>query len=253
MTHTSAPEVSTSASSDTADLKNTASSTNTVTMNKKETAREARYQCLLKLIDKALSQSRQSFDVSKAVQECYGEDASIFEDVAVAAQEGKDDGGAENGGHGNSNLLTNAIENMIDTVNDRVKEEIEQFLREHNVCENLTLVDSIIAQLDQQDAEQAQAEKEDRESALRAFEAVKLPKGVSPEDVLSYHKFELRRKERDALVDELAKVEAEIKKLEEQQAATESRTKESMLQMGKVEHELERSADACSLGVAATT
>ena len=234
-----------------AESTNPASSTTMATISKKATTRETRYECLLKLLDKALSQSKVSFDAEKAVQDCYGEDASIFEDVPSSAEETKDDNGNPNGKK-KSNLLIDVIENMIDTVNERVKEEIEQFLKDNKVCENLTLVDSIIAQLDEQDAEQAEAEINDRESALRALDAVKLPKDVSPDDIVSYHKFEVRRKERDALAEELAKVEAEVKQLEEQQAHATSRAKDSVQQLGKVEQELERSADVCTLGVAAT-
>ena len=234
-----------------AESTNPASSTTMATTSKKTSARETRYECLLKLLDKALSQSKVSFDAEKAVQDCYGEDASIFEDVPSSAEETKDDSGNANGKK-KSNLLIDVIENMIDTVNERVKEEIEQFLEDNKVCENLTLVDSIIAQLDEQDAEQAEAEINDRESALRALDAVKLPKDVSPDDIVSYHKFEVRRKERDALAEELAKVEAEVKQLEEQQAHATSRAKDSVQQLGKVEQELERSADVCTLGVAAT-
>jgi hypothetical protein len=184
-----------------------------------------RYECFLTLLNKALSESRKSFDTAKAVKDCYGEDASMFDD----------------------NMLVTVIDGMIDKVNDRVKEEMLQILQEKNVRVTLQNLEGILAQLDEAEKAVKQAEQEDQQSARDALETVRLPKDVTPQNVLSYHAFEVMQKERDDLIEELEKVQAETKELEQQQANAKAVVQERVQKIETVAKELERSADMCSM------
>jgi hypothetical protein len=213
-----------------------------------------RYECLLTLIDKALGQSRKSFDTAQAVEDCYGEDASMFEPATASRGESKDENDTTNSrrkseiGSSNVNLLISVIDNMVDRVNERVKEEMVQWLQDHKVGDKLTLIEMIVARLDEEDAEAAQAELDDRHSARLALEAVKLPKGVTPSDILRYHAFQVMEKERDALIHELNKVDVEIQALELQKSKTSSKVEDQIQQMERVDKELERVANLCTMG-----
>jgi hypothetical protein len=214
-----------------------------------------RYECLLTLIDKALGQSRKSFDTAQAVEDCYGEDATMFEPSAAAASRGesKDENDTTNSRRkseigSNVNLLISVVDNMVDRVNERVKEEMVQWLQDNGVGDRLALIETIVARLDEEDAKAAQAELDDRHSARLALEAVKLPKGVTPSDILRYHAFQVMEKERDSLIDELNKVDLEIQALELRKSETSSKVEDQIQQMERVDKELERVANLCTMG-----
>jgi len=173
-------------------------------------------------------ESRKQFNTEEAIQECYGEDASMF-----AGGEGGEDG---------NNVLASAIDAMVDRINDKVKNKMVAFLEQEQVAEQLNRVEAIVKTLDDEDEEQKQMEAEDRQSAREALEVVKLPKNISPEDVIRYESYKLMEKERDALLDEIAKVEQATKRLNERIEDHETSVNQGVTSLQEVEAKLQESA-----------
>ena len=95
-----------------------------------------RYNHLVKVIDKALLESRKGFDTEEAIKECYGDDASMFHD-----------GSSHEADNNSVNVLASAIDAMVDRVNEKVKKEMLEFLERERVPERLAKVEAIINQL----------------------------------------------------------------------------------------------------------
>lgn len=168
-----------------------------------ETESSRRYRFLSRCIDKALTESRSKLDARAAVRECYGDDCAIFadEDTSGAGTSGGRSGGEE--------VLAELVDNVIENANDRLRSEIEGILRTGDVGAKLRLLDTLLDQYAKRDREAKVAEETDKNSALAAAEMATLPSGIGPEDVLTYHAHQIKVQERDALLAELASVEAD--------------------------------------------
>lgn len=163
----------------------------------------ARYNQLLNAIDKALSESRNAFSTGDAIEECYGEDASMFQD-----------GGDGTKPHTN-NVLASAIDAMVDRVEEKLRGEILEFLERERVQERLARVESIIDELDKSDQEQKQADADDRQSVRDALNNVLLPKDVFPAGIIRYQAYKLMEKELHSLKVEIANVENETQHIDD--------------------------------------
>lgn len=183
-----------------------------------------RYQQLLQVIDKALQESRNSFNTEKAIQECYGEDASIF----------------------GSATLQKLMDGVIDRVNTKSKTETLDMLQKQSVEQKLKQIEEIIALFDKKDQAHQSQEANDYESAKQALQNAKLPEGMLPEDICNYRAYQIMKKERDALETELIAVEEETRKMEQQIAQAEQAVKENIANVENVGSKLEQTADACS-------
>ena len=157
-----------------------------------------RYRFLSRCIDKALTESRSKLDARSAVKECYGDDCAIFadEDTTTTARSGEE-------------VLAELVDNVIENANDRLRSEFEAVLGAGDVQAKLRLLDSIIDRYSKRDHDAKLAEETDRNSARAAADMATLPHGVTPQDVLTYHAHHIKVQERDALLDELASVEAD--------------------------------------------
>lgn len=188
-----------------------------------------RYQRLLSVLEKALQTSRQKFDAEAAIREVYGDDAAIF---------GDDD---------NNGMLRSVLDSMLESVHDKVSTQMKTFLQEKDVEKQLSLLDAIIFKLEQQDADREKAESRDKHSARQALEDAKLPKGLSPIDMINRKACEKLQQEKEDVLAELAAIEEEIEGLEaerQDRTTTMQRTLQTVQAFGK---ELEKSADKCSM------
>lgn len=183
-----------------------------------------RYNKLLAVIDKALQQSRNSFDFSSAITECYGDDAKIF--------------GAA--------TLAKLLESLVERVNDSAKSEILDTLKKEGVEAKLLHVEQLIQTLEQEAHEFREMEKKDKSSATDALEKAKLPQGLSPEDIVKHRAFQIMKQERDGLDAELVSLQEETKRMEQQIAQAESSVQTKLAQVEDTGAKLERTADACS-------
>jgi len=188
-----------------------------------------RYQRLLEVMDKALSNSKSQFDFDKAVKECYGDDASIFQ------------------GDGADNMLQTVLENLMVGVQDQVATDMHSHLKSLEVESKLLKLEAIIQTLEQQDAVKQLAEDADKQSARQALEQVRLPVGLSPSDLMEWTSFQKMTQDRDALQQDIASIQGEIQLLcqeKEQQSQQMNARLSTMKEAGK---ELEKAADVCSM------
>lgn len=158
-----------------------------------------RYNRLVECLEHSLAASKRQFDTEEAIREVYGEDAKLF-----------DDGSSEN-----NNFLASAIDAMVDQVNNRVMKEMLEFFEKEKMKEHLDKIESIEIELDKEDEDAKRREAEDRQSARDALEAVRLPPDVTPEDVIRYQSYQLMLKEKQSLLEALAKVESDTKELDD--------------------------------------
>lgn len=184
-----------------------------------------RYEKLLKVLNTALVESRRKFNTEEAIEECYGDDASMFDD----------------GAGGGQSVLATAIDAMVDQVNENVKSNIVAYLEQEEIQEKLASVEAIINRLDANDEAQRQADEEDRQSARSALASVRLPKDVLPSDLIRYQSYKLMEKEREALLEEIAKVEEETKGLNERIAGHEDVVSRGVQSMQATEQQIQQS------------
>jgi wobble nucleotide-excising tRNase len=183
-----------------------------------------RYEQLLTVIDKALQESRTSFNTEKAIEECYGEDASIF---------------------GNA-TLQKLMDGVIDRVNTKSKGEMFEFLKTQGVENKLKNIEDLIRLFENQEKESQERELSDRESAQQALQKAKLVEGMTPQDIVNYHAYQIIQKERDSLEAEIVAMEKESHKMEQQIAQAEKAVEENIANVETVGATLCKTADACS-------
>jgi len=184
-----------------------------------------RYDKLLKVLNTALMESRRKFNTEDAIKECHGDDASMFDDDAGGGQ----------------SVLATAIDAMVDQVNDTVKSNIVTYLEQEGIQEKVENIEAIINRLDANDEKQRQADAEDRQSARDALASVRLPKDVLPSELIRYRSYKLMEKERDALLEEIAKVEEETNGLNERIASNEDVVNRGVQSMRAMEQQIQQS------------
>jgi hypothetical protein len=193
------------------------------------TEHTTRYSQLLLLLDKTLSHSRKAFDIEEAIQECYGNDAEMFEVGSTSSEE---------------NVLVTAISAMIDLVNEKAERETLEFLDKEGIEQKLAKIEAIVARLDSSDQERKREDVEDRQTALAALDAARLPKGVLPADMMRYESYQERKKHLAALQDELEKEESKTKELLDRKRKLESIVKDGDQNLQRLKQTMEESAAA---------
>jgi hypothetical protein len=191
-----------------------------------------RYQRLLEVMDKAMACSKSQFDVDKAVNDCYGDDASIF---------------AKGDANGGDNMLQAVLDNLLSSVQDQVTEEMRQHFQELKVEGKLLKLEKIIQKLEQEEIQKRQAEEENKQSAEQVLDDLRLFKGISPTDIVNYQDFQKMKEERDAMVEEIASVEREIEQLNAQKEERSQQMKARFSCTKEASRELEKSADVGSM------
>ena len=153
-----------------------------------------RYRHLLMALEKTLTESKRTLDARSAAAEAFGSDTHSFD---------------EDGGKSGVDVLADLIHECVDTANDQVRESISAVLSSNDAAARLALLDELLDHFDAADRAEREAEESDRASARGAVQDVTLPEGVDVTDVLSYQAYRIKVQERDALLAELASVEAE--------------------------------------------
>jgi len=195
------------------------------------TTSSVRYQRLLSVIEKALSQSKSQLDLEKVIKEIYGDDASIF---------GNDD-------DSDNNMLSSVIQSMLERVHDQVQESMTEHLQSQNVCQQLVKLEAILHKLEYEQASQQQADEKDKQSARQALEQSKLPKGIQPLDLVNYKAYQRMQQEREVLLNEITQTEKEIQEIKDRQQEQSQAMESRLTKIQQVGQELEKSADVCSM------
>ena len=187
---------------------------------------DIRYPRLLRAIDKCLLESRDRFDTQKAILECYGEDGAVV--------------------FGGNHVLVGVLEGMMDKMHETVTMEMKKFVSEGQPRRRLERVEGIVRRLDRIDQHHKALDLQDRQSAQQALEQTKLPEGIRPMDIVTYHAHQTMTKEHERLVQEIARVETETQRLQEEVTKAEALVEEGMESLENTQKELGRTADVCS-------
>jgi hypothetical protein len=190
------------------------------------TGSSVRYQRLLLVLNKALARSKSQLDLRQIVQECYGDDASIFQDDA---------------------LLESLLDNMLDKAHKRVVDQMSELLQQRGIEQKLVRLEKVVTQLEQQAIQERRLQESAKAATRQACQDALLPSGLSPTDMLSYQSHQMLLQEEAELQRQIAQEEQAIEELEtsKQQLSTHVQTRVRELQ--ETGRELERSADMCSM------
>jgi len=183
-----------------------------------------RYQQLLKGIDKVLVESRNKIDVKEAVQQGYGDEASVF-------GEGQIEG---------------VVEGMLDIVHTRVTQEMTQFMDTEHVERDLVRVEEVLKAFDDEEQAAQEMNDKDRESAKAALEHAQLPAGVKPMDVVKYRAYEIMKEEKEKLTSLIEKYEEETRELDKLVTDAKAKVQSEITKVEDVSKELDRTADVCA-------
>eukprot|EP00545_Synedropsis_sp_CCMP1620_P009904 CAMPEP_0119003948 /NCGR_PEP_ID=MMETSP1176-20130426/861_1 /TAXON_ID=265551 /ORGANISM="Synedropsis recta cf, Strain CCMP1620" /LENGTH=196 /DNA_ID=CAMNT_0006955599 /DNA_START=28 /DNA_END=618 /DNA_ORIENTATION=+ len=189
------------------------------------TSTSVRYKSLLTGIEKVLSKSRSSLDISQAIQQGYGEDASVF---------------------GGAGVLTGVMDAMLDRVHDKVTEEMLAYLQQQGIEQDLSKVEELVQTIEAIEKAQHAENEADRESAKASLQQTQLPEGVKPMDVVNHRAYQLMLEEQTKLTEMICKYEEETKELEEVVKEAEAKVQADMTQVEEVGRELDRAADVCA-------
>lgn len=187
-----------------------------------------RFQRLLKVQEKALTHSRSQLKVKEILQDCYGDDLSIF---AV---------------EGDSNALFSLFGSMLDGVHDDVLEKMKLELNERNVKELLLKLESITRRLEQKDEKEQKIENWDKSSARNALTSSYIATKAMPGDLVTYATVSSLSHERDLLLQQIAEEETKIADLDKQRNDQATIVGDFLVDLQKVASQFEQTADMCS-------
>lgn len=190
-----------------------------------------RYRHLLMALEKTLTESKRTLDARSAAAEAFGNDTHSFD---------------EDGGKSGVDVLADLVHECVDTANDQVREGISAVLSSNDAAARLALLDDLLDHFDAADRAARDAEESDRASARSAVQDVTLPEGVDVTDVLSYQAYRIKVQERDALLAELASVEAENDSIARQIEKGSALIKDAVQEVEEKGKILEKTADVGS-------
>lgn len=190
--------------------------------------RSERFQRLLKVQGKALTHSRSQLKVKEVLQDCYGDDLSIF---AV---------------EGDSNALFSLFGSMLDGVHDDVLDKMKAELKERNVEELLIKLEIITRRLEKKDEKERKIENWDKNSARNALTSSFFPTKAAPGDLVTYATVNSLSNERDLLLQQITEEETKIAELDKQRSDQADIVENLLADLQKIARQFEQAADMCS-------
>jgi len=205
-----------------------------------------RMKIFVKAVDKALLSARSSIDAKIAVEECYGEDASIFaSDGDTIDLDGWISGKANETDA--KEMLANLIDSMTERLNENLKSKIMSLLKEEGVDSILFQIESIIEKVEREKNEKWEDNKKDKNLTRKILnETSSLPQELDPIDVIRCMALKVKREEKDRLLSEIAKIKEENNELERQIEKAKTNINERIEAMEHVKNELSQAANSCT-------
>lgn len=189
-----------------------------------------RFQRLLKVQEKALTHSRSQLKVKEILQDCYGDDLSIF---AV---------------EGDCNALDSLFGSMLDGVHEDVLTKMQAELKERNVKERLVKLEQITRRLETKDEKEQEVENWDKESARTAVTSCAFgTKGIAPGELVTYATVDSLTKKRNLLLQQIEEEEQTIAQLDKQRQDQAILVDSRLAKLRKIASQFEQSADLCSM------
>lgn len=179
----------------------------------------------------SIKQSRKALNVTQLVKETYGDDAAVY---------------------GGNDMLHGIVHNMLDKMDEITKDQMVQYLKDNLVQERLARIEIIIAQIEEEEQRQEEAEGQDYDSAHKALDQTLLPPTVTLEDVLMYAAYQKQLEQKESMTKLLHDLEEEIASLEQQHQQTQKIVVDNAKTLQDVAKTLEQSADVCSMVAASS-
>jgi hypothetical protein len=164
----------------------TTTTTTSVSSSFSSSSASVRYTRLVSVLEKALTKSRQHFNVKQAVAQVYGDDANIFGCAASTNSSNKKKSRSSNSSNKDdeededqtsNNMLRQVFESMLDRIEEEVSEYmLQEYFVQNDVEEKFLKLEAIIELLRRQEIQRQQMEEADKQSARLAVEAAKRPK-----------------------------------------------------------------------------
>lgn len=197
----------------------------------------SRYDQLIKIFEKCLSESSKCIDTKLAVEECYGDDLSMF---ATSSSKSNDDG---------VQMLENLVRDILDKINESfLQDELPKILSKEKVELKLNILDQVIQEYLREQREKEELEKKDIESARDAVANTKfLPQGMNLGHMLTYQSYQMKLKMKDELNCKVEQLEAERDDLLKQIEVAQNNVKSVVSGIDKsIVEPLNKNADICT-------
>jgi len=207
----------------------------------------------LKVLDKALEESRNAINTQVAVEECYGEDAAIFAGVSGDDTISFDKPGdkkrlREEEEKDAKNMLADLMDGMMDRVNEQIKREVQTLIRKENLNEKFAKIEKISHILQKKDKKRKVEEEDARKNTSGALnKLLKLPEGCSPMHLINFHAYRVKLEQKEALIAEIQSIEAETEAIQSQINEAKEAIYNGVQDIGNMGDAISNAADICSL------
>jgi len=184
---------------------------------------------LLKSINRGLNECQRSIDTREAVEECYGDDASIFGEKDSA-----------------TDMLANLISGSIERINEQVMKGVDDIFKKEQVETKLFTLDKTIEDYWTQKMEEKCTEDDDRQSVQDALQRSKLPDGVGVDDLLRLQAYKIKSEARDEIRAKLSTIEKENKAMQNEIEELKGKFQERLKCIDEKAKNLDGTANLCS-------
>ena len=211
------------------------------------------YDKYIGLVQRALKKSRSDVDTKELIRLAYGDDTAPF-------------GGDEMLGEIMDGVLDKlaAADKENGTVLPQFKAKCEQQLAAMTLTDpassspspslpsfqdRLNLIDEATNRVIKWEAEIEEAEKRDKDTAQTALaNSINGNGSVSVEEIVLYREYQEKLVVQKQLQEQLAKIEDEADQLQADYDSRQNQVQAKLMELGKVEKNLEAAADVCSMG-----
>lgn len=219
---------------------------NTTTNTTTSRSSTSTYDKYMELTQRVLEKSRKSLDTKAYIQEAYGE-----EKMAVL---------------GGSDMLQGILDGLLDKMtNETLLVDFAEYCNtEHSNDENdsdnnnnngikqspkdrMDQIDEAIRFVLDWEARRDAIDNNDSQSALQSLDASLLPEGVTTEDVVRYRGYQQQLQARNALQEELQKVEEQVAAMQNEHEQIKKSIQAQLDKAKNVERQVEDAANACAM------
>jgi uncharacterized phage infection (PIP) family protein YhgE len=184
----------------------------------------------LDIISKAIRKSHEAISIPEIIQQCYGEDASIFETE----------------GDENDNLLVGLLDAALDKIDQELIGHVKSVIREQGAEKKLNCLDEAISKVEEMEIKAQEVEEYDRQSAQDAIRLSRIPEGISIEDVMLFQAYLIHKDAREDLKKSVAKYKEECDDLEEKINQQRNLVNERIEALDERHSKMSNAADLCS-------
>mmetsp|Transcript_20329 Transcript_20329/g.48356 ORF Transcript_20329/g.48356 Transcript_20329/m.48356 type:complete len:259 (+) Transcript_20329:118-894(+) len=211
------------------------------------------YEKYIGLVEKALKKSRSDIDTKELIRLAYGDDTAPF---------------------GGDEMLGEIMDGVLDKLAAADKENGTVLPQFKNICEQqraastagtdqasslssslpsfqdrLNVIDAATNRVIKWETELAEAEKHDKNTAQSALaNSINGSSSVTVDEIVMYREYQEKLIVQKQLQEQLAKIQDEADQLQADYESRHNQVQTKLIELGKVEKNLEAAADICSMG-----